>query len=37
MDGRRLLEIIVVIVGLVLLVGFFVWITWVIEGFGVYG
>ena len=37
MDGRRLFEISVVIVGLAVLVGFFVWIAWLINGVGVYG
>ncbi len=34
MDGRRLAEIIVAIVGLAVLVGFFLWIMWVINGIG---
>lgn len=33
MDGRRLLEIIVVIVGLGILLGTVVWFTWAIGNF----
>ena len=34
MDGRRLFEIIVVIVGLAILVGTLVWLSWAISNFG---
>ena len=34
MDGRRLLEIIVVIVGLAILFGTLVWFSWAMSNFG---
>ena len=36
-EGRRLLEIIVVLLGLAFLIGFFIWITAVVDGMGMYG
>ena len=34
MDGRRLFEIIVVIVGLAVLIGTLVWFSWAMSSFG---
>jgi hypothetical protein len=36
-EGRRLFEIIVVLLGLAFLIGFFIWITRVVNGLGMYG